>query len=185
MSEHSDQLSYQIEPDEKATPVMVYTATNIVWGEVVTKQAIRVSTWLRTNTAPDSVRVYNAKVLLTTAPLSTPRPMSFPELHIAIPLILAFHLQPPEKDPVDYDPTEPNRRMDPVTVLVSTFRMDGFIRVSMVSNLAKYLEITRESFTGIYDVEISNSLLPYLGIIRVPYVLVHKTTSIFTTRQGC
>jgi hypothetical protein len=37
-----------LSPDEKSTLVMIYTQNMLVRGEVVTRQGVRVSTWLRT-----------------------------------------------------------------------------------------------------------------------------------------
>ena len=108
--------------------------------------------------------------------------MSFPEIHVHNTQILALHLLPPEKDPPDYDPTEPNRVMVPIAAIVGTFRMDGHMRMAAVSNLKKYLEVTRENFTAFYDAEIYNSTVPALGVMRVPYVLVRQNTTMFAYR---
>ncbi len=50
--------------DEKVSQVMAYTDSFLYWGEVITKTVIRVSTWLRTNTAPDYVSLYNGVALV-------------------------------------------------------------------------------------------------------------------------
>jgi len=137
---------------------------------------------LRTNASPDIVCLYNAKTLTTTTSV-TPKPLQFIEMHIANQQILAMHLMPPAKDPLDYDPSEPNRRMDPVTVLVNTFRVDGLMRIAAKSNLAKYLEVTRENFAAIYDAEITCPVMPSLGVMRVPYIIVRMTSSMFAIRS--
>ena len=49
--------------DEKSTMVMVYTHNTLVRGEVVTKQDVRVSTWLRTQGVPEYIRLFNSTVL--------------------------------------------------------------------------------------------------------------------------
>jgi hypothetical protein len=172
-----------MEPDEKSASVMVYTATGLSWGEVVVKEQIRVSTWLRTNASPDIVCLYNAKTITTTnnAP---PKPLQFSELHIMNQQVVAFHLMPPAKDPLDFDPNEPNRRMDPITVMVGTFRIDGLMRIAVKSNLSKYLEVTRENFAAIYDAEITCPVMPSLGVMRVPYVIVRMSSSMFATRTA-
>lgn len=169
---------YTLEPDEKVAQVMAYTASALYWGEVVVKQIIRVSTWLRTNTAPDRFPIYNAKCILSTAGAAA-RPMAFTELHIATSQILMFHLVPPAKDPPDYDPTEPNRYMQPVSLLVGSFRVDGCLRLSTHSNVGKFLEVTHETFTSIYDARITNPVNPSFGAISVPYVLVRQEATVF------
>jgi hypothetical protein len=60
--------------------------------------------------------------------------------------------------------------------------MDGLMRLAAISNLNKYFEVTHEIFTPIYDAEIVNTLIPALGAMRVPFVLVRQKSAIFTTR---
>lgn len=170
---------YTVGNDEKVAQVMAYTTTSLIWGEVVVKEMIRVSTWLRTNAAPDRITIYNAKVLVTTA--STPsKPASYSEVNLSVPTILAFHLSPPGKDPVDFDATEPNRKMEPMSALVSTFQFKGKLRMSSSLDLKRHLEVTREAFTALYDVEITHQLIPNFGPILVPYVLIRQEPTIFS-----
>lgn len=178
MTENGNLIPYQLADNEKVASVMAYNPLSIYWGEVVVKDQIRVSTWLRTTAAPDSICLYNAKALIINTG-ETPKPMTFTELHIPTGQILAFHLIPPAKDPIDYDLDEPNRQMIPITILFGTFRVDGNIRLSTRSSLSKYMEISRETYTSIYDAEISNPVMSSLGVIRVPFLLVRQTTAIY------
>ena len=171
---------YTLQDDEKAVQVMVYTQATLYWGEVVLKNIIRASTWLRTNSAPDRVTLYNVKALSILTP-TPPRPSVYTELNVAVTQILAWHMAPPNNDPLDYDSTEPNRKMEPVTLLVTTFRMDGTLRLSSRSSMGKFLEVTRENFTGLYDTKITNVLIPSFGPINVPF-LRNKECSSATPR---
>jgi hypothetical protein len=184
MSEMVRQPTTTPGPDEKQASVIFYTASNIVWGEVLYRSTIRVSTWLRTNAVPDFLTILNAKVLNTTSPIDTPKPIHFPEIHIPTSQVLAYHLLPPAKDPMDYDPTEPNRCMDPVTVIVGTFKFDGFMRMSTRMVVRKYLEVTREGFSSIYDVDISNLIIPSLGVVKAPFVQVRQLNVMFAIRPA-
>ncbi len=177
-----NQIASMVGAGEKSAAVMAYTHNKLCWGEIVIKEQVRASTWLRTNLAPEVLRIYNAKILITTAPMESSKPMTFAEIYVPADKIIAFHLIPPAKDPLDYDPSEPNRQMATISVIVGAFKVDGFMRMSTQSNLAKYLEITRENFTAIYDAEIGSPILPALGIFRVPYLLVRQNAVIFTTR---
>jgi hypothetical protein len=168
-------------PDEKSAQVMLYLRNNICWGSIVIKQAVRVTTWLRTIAAPNSITIFNGKVLSTTAPGF--KPIVLPEIYIVVPEILVFHLLPPDSDPLDYDPTEPNRHMDAMTAMVANFRIDGFMRMAGKSTLGKYIEVTREIFSSVYDADISCPTNPTLGIMHVPYVLVRQAATIFANRQ--
>lgn len=172
-------VSYAVGSDEKVAQVMAYTTTSLVWGDVVVKEMIRVSTWLRTNAAPDRITMYNAKVLVTTS-ASAAKPASFSEVNISVPSILAFHLSPPAKDPPDYDPTEPNRKMDPVSVLVGTFVFKGKLRISTSLDMRRHLEVTREPYSALYDVEVTHLLMGNFGPIVAPYVLVRQEAAIFS-----
>ncbi|NLG99210.1 MAG: hypothetical protein GX491_17785 [Chloroflexi bacterium] len=173
MTETMQPPPYTLEPDDKVAKVMAYTASTVLMGEVVVKELIRVSTWLRTNSAPDWIALYNARVMQTCLS-SPPRPEQFKELNVAVSQILGFHLVPPAHDPPDYDPTEPNRRMLPVTVLLGTFRIQGHIRVAAQTSLRKYVDVTQETYTSIYDAKISNIAVPALGVMSVPFLLVRQ-----------
>ncbi|GIV66235.1 MAG: hypothetical protein AB1457_01445 [Chloroflexota bacterium] len=170
-------------PDEKVVPLMVYLPGKFLWGEVVVKEAIRVSTWLRTNVAPEVLTLFNAKMLFPAGG-TKPKPISHTQLSIFANQIIAYHLIPPHQESPDFDPTEPNRIMEPVTLWVDTFRFDGHLRLSALSSVSKYLDVTREAFTSLYDVEISNPLLPDLGILKVPYLIVRQNMALYGKKPG-
>lgn len=180
MNATTTQSNLTVSPGEKIVPVMVYTDTSVVWGELVVRDIVRVSTWLRTNTAPDAFAIYNARVMGLSA--AQPKAVTFTEMHVMAPYINAYHILPPVFDPVDYDPTEPNRKMEPVTAVVGAFRMDGHMRMATSADLRHYLEFTRETFTPLYDVEIRNMLQPALAPMKVAFVLLRQSTTMFATR---
>ncbi len=170
MTDTSTSKPYTLESGEKATPVMIYTLTTLVRGEVVTREAVRINTWLRTQGAPDFVPVYDAHVLVFggNGPAQT---LAFPEYFISTPQIIAMHITPPAKEPPDYDPTEPNRKMEPVTLLVGTFRFNGHMRLASQMNLRSHMAIAREAYFSLYDVEITNTSMPSASALKVPSVL--------------
>lgn len=172
---------YTLGADEKATPAMVYTLNSLAWGDVITKEAVRVSTYLRT-IAPDYVSLYDAHAFLLGGDLG--RPLAFPELHIRTAQVLAFHLLPPASDPPDYDPAELNRKMEPVTVLVGPFRFDALLRISTMTTLAKHVEITTDVFISLYDATMSCPIAPSLGVVRTPLVLIRRDMAQFAARLG-
>jgi hypothetical protein len=159
---------------------MAYTSGAIYGGEVVVKKLIRVSTWLRMHTAPDRICLYNAKVLPTMAGAAA-RAASFTELHIATNTIQVFHILPPAHDPLDYDPSEPNRRMQPVIILAANVRIDGHLRLSTQTTVSRFLESARETFTAVYDAKITNPQAPAMTVLQVSYVIVRQETSVFAT----
>jgi hypothetical protein len=172
---------YTLNNEDKATQVMIYTHSSLLVGEVVTKSVIRVSTWLRTPMVPQFMTVYSAQILDLTAG-GNPRSLSFRELFLPSMLINAFHIRPPLSDPADYDPNEPMRKMEPVTVLVGSFRFDGNVRISSKTNLESYLDVIKEDFTSIYDIQVTPLNIPAMKPYRVPFALLRKDAVIFSPR---
>lgn len=167
--------------DEKSANIMAYTQSALHWGTIVVKNVIRVSTWLRTNIAPEVMTIYNVRTLSTTGSLAS-KPVTSNVLYLFTNQILAFHLVPPQEEPLDFDPTEPNRYMDPVTIFLGPIRIDGHIRLSLLSNVEKYLDVNREEFTSIYNAEIGNALAPSAGVMKVPYLIVRQNSVIYTKK---
>ena len=162
---------YTLKPDEKSSPVMAYTRSTLIRGEVVTKQNIRVSIWLRTEGAPEYLHLLKPQVInLNSTPAQA---LNFPEIFTPTSQVLGFHLTPPIQDPLDYDESEMNRVMQPVSVLVGTFIIRGFLRVSTQVDIGTSIASnTRIAWLSIYNVKVSNPYLPQMGEISVPMLLV-------------
>ena len=165
--------TYPVGEDEKVVRIMVYTIDALYWGDLVVKSQVRVSTWMRTNTAPDFFRLFDAR-LIYPGTGSQPQPLGFEELYVPTNQVLAYHLMPPLKEPLDYDPSEPNRRMEPVSIIAGTYRINGNMRLSTQSSLGKYIDITKEEFTPIYDADIINLITPSLGTVHAYFLLVRQ-----------
>jgi len=172
---------YKLAPDEKVSQVMVYTANALLLGELVVKSIIRVSTWLRTSAVPDWLTLYNANLVATNQG-GNAKPITYTELHVGVPQIIAFHLIPPAQDPIDFDPTEINRRMEPVNAILGSFVVKGNMRISSNATLKKFIELNREAFSALYDVEVTSLTLPNFGLIKVPYIIVRQSATIYTAR---
>ncbi len=178
-----DSRSYQIQPDEKITSVMAYTADHLVWGEVVTKQAVRVSTWLRTIAMPEFITIHEACVVIFSAG-SALKTQLFRELYLPSSLVIAFHMRPPAQDPLDYDPQEKMRKMEPATALVGPFRFECKLRISEQTNLERFLETNKQVFTALYDVEITQPSGSSVAPIRAPFALVRPEKVLFIPRTS-
>lgn len=183
MAQIESKLPIAITENEKISTIMLYCPTLLVRGEVVTTQAMRVSTWLRTQAAPDYMHIHNAQVLLLGS-AGPAQSIFFQEYFIPTSQVSAYHLAPPTADPVDYDPSEPNRKMEPVTVLAGAFRFNGVLRMASQTDLSKYLDLTRESFTSLYDVDVTNPSIAGMGTIHVKMALVRSRTVTFAARPG-
>jgi hypothetical protein len=161
---------------------MIYTASSLLVGEVVTKKVIRVSTWLRTPMVPQYISLYSAQILDLSSG-GSPRSLSFSRLYLPSHQVIAFHMRPPESDPLDYDADEPMRRMEPVTALIGPFRFDGSVRMSTQTDLDSYLDVIKENFTSIYDIRVSSPNIPALKAFQVPFVLLRRERVIFAPRS--
>lgn len=163
---------YVLRPDEKTTPVMLYTHDSVVRGDVVSKQSVvRVNIWLRTDGAPKYMHVLKPQVIVFGG---TPvKPLSFSELFFPTSQLIAFHTLPPTDEALDYDANETNRVMQDVKVLVGTFVVKGNIRISAQTELATSLEVARASWISIYDAEIANPYLPQMPTVQAPMMLVN------------
>jgi hypothetical protein len=165
---------YQLLPDEKTTPVMIYTQNQLVRGDVVTKQNIRVSIWLRTEGAPEYLHLLKAQVITLNS--SPARALNLAEIYMPTTQVLCFHMTPPDHDPMDYDETEKNRVMQPVVVQVGTFLLNGFLRISTQVDLGTSISSNvRVSWFSLYHTKISNPNIPQMGEMPVPMLLMRPT----------
>lgn len=172
---------YTLGPEDKSTQVMAYTASSLLLGEVVTKKVIRVSTWLRTPMMPQYITLYGVQ-LFDFSVSGNPHPMTFKELYLPSSQVIAFHIRPPACDPLDYEPNEPMRKMEPVTALVGPFRFDGSVRMSTQTNLGSYLEVVKEVFTSMYDIQINPIHSPTIKPFEVQYALLRRDLVCFSPR---
>jgi hypothetical protein len=165
---------YILRPDEKTIFVMLYSMDSVVRGEAVVKQNVaRVNIWLRTDGAPRYIHILKAQVLVFGG--SPVKSLSYSELYFPTSDIIAFHTLPPTDEPLDYDPNEADRRMEPVDLLVGTFLMKGQIRISTHTEVDNTLESARVSWMSVYDVSIANPYLPQMPTLQVPMVLVNPS----------
>jgi hypothetical protein len=162
---------YNLGPNEKTSTVMFYSPMAFVRGDVVTKENVRVSLWLRTQGVPNYIHLLNVQILLFGG--SPPKSIAYDELYFPASQIIAFHLAPPAADPLDYDSNEANRTMADVNLVLGTFTVKAKIRISTHSDFATSLEVGRVSWLSVYDADITNPFLAQMPPIHVPMMLVH------------
>lgn len=159
----------ELAPDEKLSTVMVYTPTSLVRGELILKDHVRVSIWLRTQGVPNYIHLYNAHLIqLAGLPPKTHTPG---EAFVPTPEVIGFHLAPPAQDPLDYDQSELNRKMELAHVLAGSFEIKSKIRVSTQTDFASSLDVMNTTWLSLYEAEISNPHVPRLKL-NVPMLLV-------------
>lgn len=156
--------------DEKIATVMVYTHNALVRGEVVIKESLRVSIWLRTQGVPNFIHLHKPQVILFGG--TPPKTLAYTEMFVPTVDVVGFHIAPPEQDPMDYDATEANRMMQPVDMMVGYFLLKGKIRISTQTDVATNLDVSRTAWMSIYEADIINPYLPQFNI-HVPMLLVN------------
>lgn len=165
---------YVLRPDEKTAPVMLYANNSVIRGDAVVKQNTpRINIWLRTDGAPRYMHILKPQVLVFGG--SPPKALSYSEIYFPTSETIAFHPLPPIEEPLDYDPSEADREMDVIELLVGTFVMKGKIRISTHMEVATTLESARVSWMSVYDVWISNPYLPQMPALQVPMVLINPS----------
>ncbi len=170
---------YTLTADEKTTPVMAYTENMLIRGDVISKQNIRVSTWLRTEGAPEYMHMLKPQyIFLNSTP---PKMFPFAETYFPTAKVICFHMAPPAKDPMDYDETEKNRTMQQVSILVGTFIMTGTLRISSQVDMGtSIVNNSRIAWLSVYNVKMTNPNLPQMGELQVPMLLIRPTQVSFS-----
>ena len=161
---------YNLGPNEKTSTVVFYSHLAFVRGDVVTKENVRVSIWLRTQGVPNYIHLLKAQILLFGG--TPPKSIAYDELYFPTTQIIAFHLAPPVADPLDYESNEANRTMVDVNLVLGTFTVKGKIRISTHSDFATSIEVGHSVWLSIYDADITNPFLGQMAPIHVPMMLV-------------
>ena len=168
---------YALAPDEKATTVMVYSRAKLIHGNLVTKSNLRVNIWLRTQGVPNYIHLLKTQVLFLEG--ASPKSLSYDEYFFPTERIIAFHLAPPNSEPLDYDPNEANRAMVDVNMFLGVFLLKGKVRVSTHADLATSIEVAHMNWLSVYDAEICNLIVSQMPAIRVPMLLVDPRQASF------
>ncbi len=156
--------------DEKAVTVMFYTQYGLIHADVVAKENVRVNIWLRTDSAPKYFHLLRPNSILLGA--GQVRSLNQPEMYLPTAMILAYHLVPPHCEALDYEPGEANRVMQPVTAVLGSFNFKGEARISAQTEFGTTIEVARTAWMSLYNVDISNPLLPQLAM-RVPMMMAN------------
>jgi len=160
-----------LSPDEKSTLVMTYTQNMLVRGEVVTRQGVRVNTWLRTQGVPEYIHLFKATVLHFGS--SVVKALTYAEVYVPVTTVIAFHLVPPVSEALDYSADEENRIMVPVTALPGTFQFKGYFRIATKATLSNSIELAHSEWSSIYNVDVTNPSMPQMQPIHVPMILMN------------
>ncbi len=162
---------YTLAADEKATTVMIYTHNALVRGDLVTKESARVSIWLRMQAQVHYIHIHKAQVLMFGGPLT--KSLSYDELYLPISQVIGFHLVSPAEEPLDYDPSEPNRALKEVHLALGNFAVKGQVRISTHTDFATSIEVAHAGWLSVYDAEITTLFVPQFPTFHAPMVLLN------------
>ncbi len=172
---------YKVGPEERVSIVMAYTPSGLVRGEVVIPKAIRVNTWLRTDSAPEYLRLYNVNWLQISG--GGAKTAAYRELLLPLSLVIGFHPAPPNQEPLDYDEREDNRVNRHVMVVMGPFVINGYYRTAAQSDLATTLQVLHSPWLSIYSAEITSPQLPQMPAVPTPMLLVRPNQVGFVPQE--
>lgn len=164
-----NQASYALSPEEKASQVMVGTPDMLLWGDLITKQQVRMSIYLNT-LAEDFIPLHRVK-LLFLAPTQQVAPVEKPTLFVKqeeILLFLAMH----DTEPLP-DETE-TRKYEPIEVFAGSYQIEGNLLKSPFSTLENMLMVSRAPYLPIYEATVRHVAKPWLGTFPATLVQVRR-----------
>lgn len=161
--------SYTLEVEEKATQVMLGTSDLLIWGDLVTKQHVRIGAFL-TTLAEAFVLLRDANILFL-APAQQTAPIKRPVVFVKYEEILFFYSMS-EEVPVPEE-TEV-RRLDPMEMLAGSFQIEGMILKSPIATLQNLLLVTKDDHIPIYDATVRHVAKPWLGTFRTSMIQVRR-----------
>ena len=169
--------SYTLAPDEKATQVMIGTTETLMWGNLVTKEAVRMSAYLNT-LADDFVPLHDAKVLFL-APKEQRAPVERSSVHIRQEEILLFFVMHDEEPLPEETPT---RRYEPVEVITGSFQIEGSLLKAPISDVQNMLLVSKATYMPIYSATVRHVAKSWLGTFSTGFVQVRCERMILTEK---
>lgn len=164
-----DGKAYTLEADEKASLVMIGTPDVLVWGDLVTKEAVRMSTFL-ISVAQDFVPMRDVKALFL-APVEQAPPVERHTLHIKQEEILMF-FEMGTSEPLPEETQ--TRQYAPVEIIVGSFQLEGKLLKSPMATIENTLQVTRAVYIPIYEATIRHVAKPWLGTFTGSIVQVRR-----------
>ena len=177
------QTEITLQPGEITTSMMFYTEESIIWGDIVHHESILASRILTGVTVPEYITLHNGQILFAQLNYMG-KPIKQNAIHIPTNKINAFHLTPPQKDQLDYDPTEPNRLMAPIEILLPPFKIQANMRISEVTTVESNLKVLKSNFITFYDAETVHANNPNMKAIKTNLILVRPRAALFAEKNN-
>ncbi len=167
----------QLSPDEKITTVMAYSQNELVHGELITRQNVRVSILPRMQALTNYLRVLKADIWFFGG--GEPKLLKYADYYFPVERMIGFHMAPPACDPLDYEADLANRSMSDINAQLGMFVLKGKIRVSTQVELGANLELAYKSWLSVYEAEIRSLFVPQMPVVHVPMLLVRPARMSF------
>lgn len=150
--------SHTLAPDEKAVQVMIGTADALIWGDLVTKEQVRMSAYLNT-LAEDYISLFNAK-LLFLAPQEHAPPVERSAIHIRQAEILVFFVMHDDEPLPEETQT---RQYEPIEVVTGAYQIEGRLLKAPISSVQNMLMVSKATYMPVYDATIRHVAKSWLG----------------------
>jgi len=159
---------YTLKENEKATPIIAYTEDTVIYGKIVTRNIVPVPILLRMEGAPNYIHLINAQIIRPDDPSKA---LKFSELLAPSQELIAYHVAPGVPVELDYEESEPNRRMVNLKVTMGSFAANCQLRISTKTELTTSLEVSHTSWLSLYNGFITNTYLEAMKV-STPMFLV-------------
>jgi hypothetical protein len=161
--------SYTLEQGEKTTHVMVGAHDMLVWGDLITKEAVQMRGFLNT-LAEAFVPLHDAKILFL-APTQQTAPLDRTAIYLKREEILFFYTMS-EEEPLPEE-TEV-RRLVPIEVLLGSYQIEGTILKSPITTINNLLLVVKDDYMPIHQAAIRHVAKPWLGTFSASMVQVRR-----------
>lgn len=168
--------SHALAADEKATQVMIGTPDALIWGDLVTKEQVRISAYLNT-LAEDYVPLHNAKILFL-APQEQAPPIERPAVYIRQQEVLVFFVMHDEEPLPEETQT---RKYESVESLVGSYQVDGTILKAPISTMQNMLLVSKATYMPVYNATVRHVAKSWLGSFSTSLAHVRCERMILTT----
>jgi hypothetical protein len=150
----------------------------MIWGDLVTKQAVRVANFLNV-LAEDFVPIWKAKLLYLQGGRNT-EPLQRLVVYVKLQEILVFFAT----QELEALPEETNlRRYEPVSLVVGDFQIDAEMLKSPMSEMSALLMVAKDPFMPFYRASVSCLSHPWLGTFQTSMVQVQRERMLLTLTE--
>jgi hypothetical protein len=150
--------SYTLQPDEKATSVMIGTSDMLVWGDLITKSHLRLGGFL--NTMAESFVTLHEPKILFLSPVEQNAPEKRSSIHIKLEEILLFYSMG-ENEPLP--PETDVRKYEPMEMVLASFKIECSMLKSPITPLFNALLVSKDAYMPVYKATIHHVANPWLG----------------------